>query len=63
MNVEEMQSFRRICGVSLTDRIHNDTQNDNKKYQQECHDKNDEIMAKKIYDGKLSGKRGRGDLG
>ena len=50
------RSLRRICGVSLADRIHNE----------EIHRMiitSEDVTAKKIYDGKLSGTRGKGDLG
>ena len=67
-----------ICGVSLDDRISNQevhrmagTRGDvtvrikNNVLSSFGHVErmSDERMAKKIYDGKLSGKKGRGDLG
>ena len=77
MNAVEMQSLRRICGVSLADRIRNEEIHRMAGTRMAGEDvtvrmkKNmlswfghvermsDERMAKEIYDGKVSGKRGR----
>ena len=77
MNAVEMRSLCRICGVSLADRIRNEeihrmagTSEDVTVRMKNVlswfghvERMSDERMAKKIYDGKVSGKRGRGDLG
>ena len=64
-----MQSFRRICGASLADRIHNEEvhgmagigmKKNVLSWFGHVERMSDERMAKKIYDGKVSGKRGRG---
>ena len=73
MNAVEMPYLRRICGVSLAGRIRNEevhrmagTSEDvtvrMKKNVLSWHVErmSDERMAKKIYDGKVSGERGRG---
>ena len=75
MNAVEMRSLRRIFGVSLADRIRNGdvhrmagTSEDVTVRMKKnvlslfghVERMSDERMAKKIYAGKLSGKRGRG---
>ena len=75
MNAMEMQSIRKICGVSLADRIRNEevhrmvgTSKDVTMRMKKnvlswfghVERMSDERMAKQIYDGKVSGKRGRG---
>ena len=74
MNAVEMRSLRRICGVSVADRIHNEeihrragTSEDvtvrMKKnvlsWFELVERMSDERMVKEICDGKVSGKRGR----
>ena len=75
MNTVEMRPLRRICGVSLPDRISNEemhgvvgtSEDVTVRVKQnvlswfgDVEQMSDERMAKKIYDGKESGKRDRG---
>ena len=74
MNAVKMQSLRRICGVSLADRIRNKEIHRMVGISEDVTVRmknvlswfghvermSDERMAKKIYNGKVSGKRGRG---
>ena len=73
MNGVEMRSLRGICGVSLANQIHNkeihrmagsseDVTVRMKKNLFSLLFGYVERMAKKIYDGKVSSKKGRGDL-
>ena len=74
-NAVEMRSLRRICGVSLADRIRNEevhriagTSEDVTVRMKKnvlswfghVERMSNERMSKKMYDGKVSGKRGRG---
>ena len=74
MNAVEMRSLRRICGVSLADWIRNEAIHRMAGISEDVTVRmkknvlswfghvermSDERMAKKIYEGKVSGKRGR----